>query len=49
MSTLPTVLVVEDDAATREMLGELLGSAGCAAECVADGSTALDRIEQGDV
>ncbi len=49
MSTAPTVLVVDDDRTTRDLLGELLPLAGCAADCVADGSTALDRIEQGNV
>ncbi len=49
MSTLPTVLVVEDDAATREMLGELLAFEGYTTAPVADGVSGLARIEQGRV
>jgi DNA-binding response OmpR family regulator len=49
MSTLPTVLVVDDDASTRDLLSDLLPLAGCAAACVADGTSALNRIQHGDI
>ena len=49
MSTHPTVLVVDDDAATRDLLSDLLPLAGCATTCVADGVSALHHIQRGDI
>jgi DNA-binding response OmpR family regulator len=49
MGALPVILVVDDDAATRELMSELLTVEGYAAESVAAGTTGLARIEQGNV
>jgi two-component system, OmpR family, phosphate regulon response regulator OmpR len=49
MSTLATVLVVEDDAATRDMLGELLALEGYTTARVTDGMSGLARIARGGV
>src|SRR5581483_4207874 len=43
------ILVVEDDAAVRESLHELLARAGHAVICATDGRTALDRVAAGGV
>ena len=49
MATLPVILVVDDDAATRELMSDLLTGEGYAAESVAGGMTGLARVEQGNV
>jgi DNA-binding response OmpR family regulator len=49
MRALPVILVVDDDAATRELMSDLLTIEGYAAESVAGGTTGLARIEQGNV
>jgi DNA-binding response OmpR family regulator len=49
MTTVPLILVVDDDTATREFVSELLAVEGYAAESVADGMAGLARIEQGNV
>jgi DNA-binding response OmpR family regulator len=49
MATLPVILVVDDDAATRELMSDLLTVEGYAAESVAAGTTGLARIERGNV
>src|SRR3954465_8450729 len=49
MAILPVILVVDDDAATRELMSDLLTVEGYAAESVAAGTTGLARIEQGNV
>jgi len=41
----PRVLVVEDDAATREMLVDFLGLEGFAVEHAPNGLVALDRVQ----
>jgi CheY-like chemotaxis protein len=45
--TQPTILVVEDDADTREMLGRFLELEGFRVESAANGRQALDRLEAG--
>lgn len=42
-----TVLIVEDDADTREMLGRFLELEGFEVETAANGRQALDRLEAG--
>ena len=42
------VLVVDDDAATREGLKELLAHAGIAIDDAADGNIALRKLEEHD-
>ena len=49
MATLPVILVVDDDAATRELMSDVLTVEGYAAESVAGGITGLARVEQGNV
>jgi DNA-binding response OmpR family regulator len=49
MATLPVILVVDNDPATREFMSELLTVEGYAPECVPDGRTGLVRVEQGNV
>ena len=43
----PTVLIVEDDVDTREMLGRFLELEGFNVETAANGRQALDRLEAG--
>ncbi len=43
----PTILIVEDDADTREMLGRFLELEGYQVETAANGRQALDRLEAG--
>ena len=43
----PTVLVVEDDVDTREMIGRFLELEGFAVESAANGRQALDRLDAG--
>lgn len=45
--TQPTILVVEDDADTREMLGRFLELEGFRVETAANGRQALERLEAG--
>jgi CheY-like chemotaxis protein/anti-sigma regulatory factor (Ser/Thr protein kinase) len=40
------VLVVEDDEATRAVLGEMLAREGCTVDMAGDGQAALDRVGQ---
>jgi DNA-binding response OmpR family regulator len=49
MAALPVILVVDDDAATRELMSDLLTVEGYAAEFAAAGTTGLARIERGNV
>jgi DNA-binding response OmpR family regulator len=49
MAAAPVILVVDDDAATRELMSDLLTGEGYAAESVAGGMTGLARVEQGNV
>ena len=49
MATLPVILVVDDDAATREFMSDVLTVEGYAAESVAGGISGLARVEQGNV
>ena len=44
-----TVLIVEDDPDTREMLGKFLELEGFQVETAANGQVALDRLENGVV
>lgn len=46
MST-PTVLIVEDDPDTREMLGKFLELEGFRVETAANGQLALDKLQSG--
>ena len=43
----PTVLIVEDDADTRDMIGRFLELEGYAVETAANGRQALDRLDAG--
>lgn len=43
----PTILIVEDDGDTREMLGRFLELEGFNVELAANGRQALDRLETG--
>jgi DNA-binding response OmpR family regulator len=43
------VLVVEDDPSTADLLRLLLDADGCTVECIADGRTALARIDAGGI
>ena len=45
--TQPTVLIVEDDADTRDMIGRFLELEGYAVETAANGRQALDRLDAG--
>ena len=45
--TTSTVLIVEDDPDTREMLGKFLELEGFLVETAANGQQALERLEQG--
>ena len=47
MSERSTVLIVEDDFDTREMLGRFLELEGYAVESASNGRQALDRLEEG--
>lgn len=42
------VLLVDDDPAVREVVGELLDRAGYGVTAVADGDGVLDRLQNGD-
>src|SRR5262245_19748848 len=43
------ILIVEDDATTREVLTELFATEGYSVACAADGATAVERAQVGDV
>ena len=43
----PTILIVEDDADTRDMIGRFLELEGYAVETAANGRQALDRLDAG--
>ena len=43
----PTILIVEDDADTREMIGRFLELEGFAVETAANGRQALERLDAG--
>lgn len=47
MSEQLTILIVEDDLDTREMLGRFLELEGYAVETASNGRQALDRLEEG--
>lgn len=47
MTPAPTILIVEDDYDTREMLGRFLELEGYHVETAANGQQALDRLSEG--
>ena len=48
-STRPRILVVEDDAAMRDLLKEALSDGGYAVESAAGGRPGVERIRQGGI
>ncbi|HWW62509.1 MAG TPA: response regulator [Thermoanaerobaculia bacterium] len=44
----PRVLVADDDAAIRQLVGTIIRREGLEADCVADGGAAIDKLEERD-